>query len=695
MIVDDRGHVPATDIDCARADYDASLVARWLWLGAAFAVLWLITYSLVAVPLAMLGRLNVLLTALIAIPLAGGCTLLLRSHAPPSHGRDRWSSAIVLLVAFLSFGWNADHAGNHVLIDRDPASYLTTGRWMASEGSLRAYQENDLLRSSEHIVYGGSAVFEMSPGVLEFQFNHAPAAVYAIGYRLFGASGLFAMPAAIGSITLVVLYIAFRGFFRGSALPTAGIVALAISLPFLHVARDGYSELFVVAVVWFALAFSMRLAQPGVTDRWFHHTALGLLAGSGSLFRIDAWVYAAALFAVYAVVRLRARTRLGWLWFILGAIPPLLVGYVDAEIFGGVYVQHHWTEVRALGVFFVLVAVGSIVLDSLVGRMRWLAAIAQHGLPHAQAATAATCASILFLLGWLVRPHVQQGVGDWAADSNIGRAVAELQTAAGVDVNPLRSYAELSIQSLSWYYGAFALGAAIIGTGLIVYRALRRPSSSVASLAVSAAICCPLYLVRPSITPDHLWATRRYIVFIIPMLLFAVLFAAREASEWISSTRSRMLGVIPIAVTTLGLVIPVGLTTRPLRNTAPTRGHFAAIDETCDIVGNSTVVEIGNYLLAMPLRAWCGSTVGIVAPEQADDTLASIERAVHASCVPVFVVSRGELTPSVADRLDNITKIAASSHSSTAPTLLSAPSELTETTLEINVGRLRSPETCL
>jgi hypothetical protein len=184
-------------------------------------------------------------------------------------------------------------------------------------------------------------------------------------------------------------------------------------------------------------------------------------------------------------------------------------------------------------------------------------------------------------------------------------------------------------------------------------------------------------------------------VFIIPMLLFTVLFAAREASDWIATSgRSRRFRVIPTAATTVGLIIPVALVTEPLRDTAPTRGHFTAIDQTCEIVAGGTVVEVGNYLLAMPLRAWCGSAVGIVAPEDAGEALASVHDAVSQTCEPVFVVSRSALSPTLTERFNDVTTVSATSRSSTSSTLLEAPTEATEITLEIHVATLKPPVGC-
>jgi hypothetical protein len=151
--------------------------------------------------------------------------------------------------------------------------------------------------------------------------------------------------------------------------------------------------------------------------------------------------------------------------------------------------------------------------------------------------------------------------------------------------------------------------------------------------------------------------------------------------------------MVPI-LAAAAVLLPTALATRPVRAASANRGFFAAIDHTCRTVGESTVVEIGDYLLAMPLRAWCGAAVGIVAPADAEQALSAIQAANAPLCASVYVVSQAGFPDNVKPLVGEIERVSARSHTSPERTLLSAPDAYTDGELNVYIAPLPLPDSC-
>lgn len=678
--------------------YDSSRVSRELWLCVAFIVAWLASYSFIAVCLGALGRLHLLTTAAVALVPAAILTRWLRTFAPPRHRQDGWSSATAIGIAVCSVLVNSRYAGNHVLIDRDPGSYLTTARWLARTGELRAYPANDVLASASDVTYGSSAVFEMSKGVLEFQFNHAPATVYALAFRFAGATGLFAAPAVVGGVALLSFYLVVRGFFSRPFAPLVAVLTLALSLPFSFVARDHYSELFLSATLWFVLAALLALVTTRSRVACARSAvALGFLAGAMSLFRIDAWLYVATVAAVMVLVAIWREDIRRTLPFVgVSMAIPILVGYMDAEVLGGVYVKYHSTEMRALGAAAATVVAVALAIYSIARRSSAVRNRLEDGVQGRAAACVGILAMVLLGLAWVVRPHIEASSGSWAGDSNIGRAVANLQRAAGRAVQPTRGYNELSIVSIGWYFGAVTIVLAIVGVGIAIRAGLVEPNISLRVFLMWALICGPLYLFRPSITPDQPWATRRFIPFVIPATLALAAIGLWILSETIrrGAGNSRLAATTSLCLGAALMIIPTAAVTHRVRSFGHASGSVAAIHDACAEIGDATVVELGDGLLAMPLRAWCGATVGILHPPTQGEQLSRVVEAARSTCTPLFVVSRIAFPPDVEPWIETVSHHESVSERDLVPTLLGPPTEEQESELNIFVGRIGSPTSC-
>ena len=146
----------------------------------------------------------------------------------------------------------------------------------------------------------------------------------------------------------------------------------------------------------------------------------------------------------------------------------------------------------------------------------------------------------VFALGfgaWFLRPVLQETHGPGNG------TVAFVQSLGHLSIDSTRKYAELSVQWISWYLGPLSLTLAIVVAAvvvsLLVKGSLRFPAKVAAFMFAPPAL---LYLWMPSITPDHIWATRRFLPAVFPgviLLVFAAIAAIVRRLDPLRRARAR------------------------------------------------------------------------------------------------------------------------------------------------------------
>ncbi len=197
--------------------------------------------------------------------------------------------------------------------------------------------------------------------------------------------------------------------------------------------------------------------------------------------------------------------------------------------------------------------------------------------PAAIVGAAVVAGALLF--GWLIRPHIQAPTGRL-----VFSAVETIQQAEGLPVEPTRTYAEETLQWMAWYLGIPALVAAIFGLSWATWRTLRGRIGPAALVALT--ICLgggALYWYDPQITPDQLWATRRFIPAVFPALaIWAAVAVAVVFSLPRIAVAGRVLRVAGATAVAALLLIPPVLTTTPLLWMRTQAGYLQPILDTCE-----------------------------------------------------------------------------------------------------------------
>ncbi len=520
---------------------------------------------------------------------------------------DRVGSAALLAVVLVVL-WTAFAAwapSQHVVLDRDPSSYLSTGIWLANGGQLQAEVATGGLEvlADDDVDYASAATYEVAPQTAEFQFVHHTSVLYALVYTVGGAGLVVRLPALVAGLGLLATWVVAVLVGRRPFLALLPPALLAVGAPLLFAARDTFSEPFSLAYAWWALVVLLAVhARPRV---WLGAVG-GLLLGSTVAARLDALLFVVALVVLGALsslsagsADLRRRRRDAFVAAVLVALLPVAVSTVDAVARAGTYFSDHSGMVLAM--FALLVAsLGSWAAAWVVLERRPALRGRVAPLPRSWAVAAGVLVVAAFAFAWFIRPHVQ-----------------ELRFPDLPPRNGARSYYEDTAVWLSWYLGPVGFALGILGLGWGTMRILRGRASAATVVVVAITTgLCSVYLLHASVTPEQLWASRRFLPAIVPGLAVAaslplvwLLGRARPSQGW------RVAGAAAAVVLAL---VPLAASTWPIRDLAQQRGYLDVVLDACDLIGeDATVLVVDPWaatVLPQTLRAWCDVPVAVPAP---------------------------------------------------------------------------------
>jgi hypothetical protein len=550
----------------------------------------------------------------------------------------RFPAACMCVMALGFAIWNGSHAAQHVAIGRDAGVYAVTGKWLATHGDLEvpAIPVGATTASAASLKLPGTYVEDGNR--LEFQFNHLMPTLLAEAHGLGGDRLMFRVPALLGALALLAVYAVGCRFVRRPWLVLAAVGALALSLPQLNVSRDTYSESSVELLLWAGLWLTLTAYRRRSSRRSIGLAVLaGAALGGTLLSRVDAFAFLIPLPVLGAMALLLARSRadrrqLGrlYLGLLIGAVPMGSLGTFDVIERAGHYYPDLSRQIHLLRVAMVVSLLLSIVLLAV-----W-PLLARHGTPLARWAAArqrslAVGSALILVVGlltaWLVRPLGRHELGQSFA------LIGVLQARAGLAVEPRRTYSEHSISWISWYLGPITVTLAIIGAAVVVASLWRRLDSARVLVVGVAGFASVIYLWKPSVVPDQIWAMRRFVPATLPLLV--LLSATAIAALAQITTRSAAGTIRQRTVLTVGaagmLVFPVA-TVRPVASFEPQVGALTLVQSLCRTVGPQSAVVFaaknpGSLSLTTAVRTLCNVPVAILTRAQTSVETEQLARA--------------------------------------------------------------------
>lgn len=586
-----------------------------------------------------------LVAATVALALAAGATVTLGIHRPwttlplalvvgvvlwrairprqvPRDADARaasWSLAGV--AAWIVVGLFS--ASEYLVVTRDPGFLALTGVWLTNHPTTDIPTRGAIEAAAQqtNVIPDAWQAWNLSGDVVQPQGAKMLPGVLSVGGWLGGVTGVLATNIVIGGVGILAVYLVARRLMGPlAALGPAALVALTVS--HIGLSRSPYSEPLTLLLILASVAWAWRGLEEG---RIGALVAAGATSGATALCRIDGGVYALGVFLGVAVV-CAWRGKRGIAPLVAFVVPQALMvgaGYWSLWRWSASYLERLGSESRNLGLAYagivVLIVAFQVAIAPFLGRLRVSAAAHRVVLGRGTAALATlTMVMLASRPLWMTDRRGTESTTDTFTNSVVG----QFQQLEGYPVDPTRTYAEHTITWLSYYLTWPILALATLGLGLIVWRTLTsRPVAVVflGALAVPSAV----YLLRPAIVPDQLWAIRRFEPITLPGLAIAAgvgawwlvgwvarRFAAPHKRDHVTYVASVVAAIVMVGAP-LTTYVSVKLDDRYRVSVPPyvylkeQRGARAEIDELCRIIDGRPVILSGSSGYFGTIRVMC------------------------------------------------------------------------------------------
>ncbi|WP_353808481.1 hypothetical protein [Agromyces sp. SYSU T00194] len=513
-------------------------------------------------------------------------------------------AAVLLVVAWVAI--NLPFAGEWIDLPRDPAFLAQAGIWLTEHlsPSLPVGSSADVVAAVPGAMIESNA-YTLQGDVLQIQGAKLLPGLLAIPGWIGGVPAVLAGNVVIGGFALLCFY----GFARRLLGPLWGLVALsgmAITVPMAYFSRSAFTEPLMMAMVFGGLTTLWVAFSTGDRRHYFVGGALigaaGLARVDGALLVIGLVVALAAAVATRADADARAALRRGASAARIGAFLVLILGFAEMAANSIVYVAGRIDVVRPMLIGLAVVfVVGEIVSSEPVSGppRRWVSRHRKGIALSLFAAVAAVGAVLVSRPLWMV-----------SRQSGESPYIEFLQSYLGLPVEPDRNYVEYTVHWLSLYLGWGLVACGLLGLGAALTRAVLDSDRRLFLALCILGVPTLLYLVRPSIVADQVWAQRRFLAAAIPALVLFTIWLVRLLAQRAARSARVRTGVVHATVAvmlTALLVVPL-LAWGPMFPVREHGGRLAQAREVCAALdGRPTVVldrGIDGYVPT--LRTVCG-----------------------------------------------------------------------------------------
>lgn len=577
--------------------------------------------------------------------------LAYRSGGPPV---AVWWDLAGIAVAVAFFVANVRYNAQHLFVDRDPGTYATTAQYLVHHASLPVHTDPSAFAPGVDFSAAGYQNLVTLGDVSPQGMHGTPAVLAAVG-RLFGSATMLKANVLIGAVAVLAVY-AFARRVIGGLWAVVAALALSLSMPQIHFARDAFSEPLGEVALWVGLALFVQVQRArGPAAAYF---AAAFVFAGGMTTRIDgflAWTGPLALagfLLAEAKPGARGAAARRAAAVLAGTLIPFVIGLVDLQRLSSKYYEDSSTQVHQVEtVIGVVLVVAALAVAACWWRPAWPRWVSEHRTTLGLAGAAAV---VLVFLAFVVRPVF--GAHHDGGNSGLETLVGFLQKGEHRAYDPTRDYAEHAWYWSGYYLGITTVALGSLGLALLVFRLFRcRPD-----LLVVVATILPTtfgYLAKPSISSDQIWAVRRFLPLTIPAFVIGAAaigsFVGARALSWVVrayrrrraraaprtvghrspagsvAAASGMLACTALAVQAVWVPVAVSSKLFAKREYNP---ELATVRKFCDAIGEHAAVLGVDTLaqqLTVTIRAFCGAPAASLADPTRED-LATQARAAAA-----------------------------------------------------------------
>ncbi len=533
-----------------------------------------------------------------------------------------------LLALGAAGGWtllNWVLTSEYLIVVRDPGFLTLSGMWLTNHPST------DIpLLGADHAAAVQNSMLADAPQAWNIHGDFVqpqgakmlPATI-ALGGWVAGTWGVLGANIVIGAVGLLAVYILGR-MFLGPRVALAPMAAFGLSVAHIALSRSAYSEPLTALLVIAGVAFAWR----GLTQRSTTLVVSGaVLTGATTIVRIDGALFAAgALLGLIMALALsdadRAwRVRTGVLVVASQALFVAL-GYWSLWRWSAAYADRLGDQTHSL-IHAYVVAAGL----ALVWVVSWISPLRGDGLlafplrkigeTGARVVGGAVTVLMLVLASRPLWTTVHRGTTD-PVDIFTNSVVESFQKSQGLPVDPTRTYAESTINWVSYYLTWPVVLLAFLGLGLATYYAVRGRGGWAVLLGATLAPSL-LYFWKPEIVPDQVWAIRRFEPMTIPAFALAATLAAVWLAKRFTDKRRRRIalnwavwGTALLPMTTWLIITPGD--SYPVRGATPLvvremGGALSQLDQLCALAPGHPIVLASTASHFGSLRVTCDEPV--------------------------------------------------------------------------------------
>lgn len=575
--------------------------------------------------------------AIVASPLPG---------MPPSTVDARLRGTRTLLVGTsVWLVWCAALAGEYLIVSRDPGFLTLSGLWLVDHPSTDIPELGAVAAAAAqpNMLADAPQAWNLRSDMIQPQGAKMLPALISVGGWLAGVQGVLIANVVVGAVGILAIYLVARRFLGPMwAIVPAGVMGLTTA--HIGLSKSAYTEPLTLVLVLAATAWAWR----GVEDRRIGPlVAAGVATGATALVRIDGAAFAAGALAAVAVTvaltardadapsrRWRVRAVLG---FAAAQAVLLAAGYASLWRWSEAYLERLAPEAQAvtlayLGTLGVAIVWAATWNPALRGERLVASPASALGRGGATAVGGIVSALLVVLASRPLWTTVHRGTAD-EVDQFTNGVVEFFQRAQGLPVEPTRTYAEHTVTWLAMYLTWPIVALAIAGFGIATALAVRERG---AWMLVIAGMLGPsvLYLLKPEIVPDQIWAIRRFEPAALPAFALAASLAGMMLARWIATRWSdpRRQGYPRlVAAAMLALPMSAWFSLAPGESypvsvamhvfTKEMSGARAQLDSLCEIADGRPIVLLGSSPFFGSLRTHCDVPVVLALVAPAPQTL--------------------------------------------------------------------------
>jgi len=523
----------------------------------------------------------------------------------PATSRASWLGTALALVFVLGWLLVQRHYFSELLsIRRDPAIYTLRGIWLMNHSSPDVTLGQQLLDIKKAVPkIGLDFGAETGKATRYLQSTTIVPGLIAVAGWVGGIPLLLQADVVIGAVALICVYAVARRM-AGPIFGLVPTVALGLSLPMAAFSRVAYTEpLSLIAV----MACLLGLWQAART----HRRAMWLLAGIGAgcvpICRIDGWVVVIGAFVgigiwgAFAASRaVRRKILAGLGWFAIAVFPIGALGATDLILHSPDYLRVLRAQWKPMALAVPAVALLAVLATLAPGLDKLAGWFGRHSKVVSRVVVAVIGLAMLLVIARPLFFSAHFIIDAPGQAENMRR-----QTGEGLPIDPSRSYDDRSLVWISWYLGWPAVIAGCLAGLWAVRVAIRRRAASLVVVTAVIAVNAAAYLNIASITPDQIWAMRRFLPVILPGGLLLAGWGLREVWQRRDRIAARVMpglepgsrhplipGLVAVGAAVIAL-FPV-LTWGSIFGVREGAGQYDLVQKACAHIANQKVLLVGN-----------------------------------------------------------------------------------------------------